>query len=323
MTVQCDLCPKRCVIEPNQSGDCRIRVNLEGKLCAVTYGFASAVHVDPVEKKPVYHYLPGTPILSLATVGCNLHCKNCQNWEISQCNPEDSRAAFLPPADVVALAKKQACPSIAYTYTEPLVYYEYTLDCARLAREQGIKNVLVTAGYINPEPLRELCRYVDAATVDVKAFSNEFYQDMCGATLKPVLDGLVLAKSCGVMVEVSNLVIPTLNDTDRDFLSLCTWLKENMGPETPLHFLRFFPHYRMRNLPPTEESTMARAREIARAVGLHYVYVGNILLEGSATTCCPSCKKVLVRRQGFVIQENRLRDGRCPDCNREIYGLWR
>lgn len=322
MIVQCELCPKLCVIPPGQSGDCRIRVNLDGKLCAVTYGYPSAVHIDPVEKKPVNHFLPGTAIFSIATVGCNLHCKNCQNWEISQCNPEEAAAVSLSPERIASQARQYGCLSVAYTYTEPMVYYEYALDSCIRVREAGLKNVLVTAAYLNEKPWRELCRYVDAATVDVKAFSEKFYREICNATLKPILNCLVVAKSLGVLVEMSNLLIPTLNDSDSDIASLCRWIKENMGRETPLHFLRFFPHYQMRHLPPTPAATLDRARQIAMASGLDYVYIGNLLVEDAQSTRCPSCRRLLIRRVGQAVTQNVLSAGRCPDCRTEIYGIW-
>ena len=323
MDVQCDLCPKYCVIKPGESGDCRVRVNADGQLRAVTYGFPSTAHIDPIEKKPLNHFLPGTPVFSIATVGCNLHCKNCQNWEISQQNPEDATAFRLPPSDVVAQARQHECPSIAYTYTDPSVYYEYTLDSCAAAREAGLRKVLVSAGYLNETPLRELCRVVDAATVDIKALSDRFYREICGATLAPVLNYLVIAKSLGVHVEVSNLVIPTLNDSDEDLASLCRWVRENLGRETPLHFLGFFPQYRMRNLPPTPAATLAKAREIATAAGLDYVYVGNVLLADASNTRCPSCHRLVIRRTGHELQENLLVDGACPACKTRIYGIWK
>ncbi|MBU1692912.1 MAG: AmmeMemoRadiSam system radical SAM enzyme [Verrucomicrobia bacterium] len=320
--VQCELCPKGCVIEPGQSGDCRIRVNLDGKLCAVTYGFPVSVHVDPMEKKPLFHFLPGTGILSLATVGCNLHCKNCQNWEISQRNPEEVEASPLPPGEIPGLARRTGCLSVAYTYSDPAAYYEYALDSCIRCREAGLRNVLVTAGYINPEPMRELCRYVDAANIDLKAFSDEFYRTICDGTLQPVLDTLVLAKSLGVEVEVTNLIIPTLNDRDADLTALCRWVRENLGAETPLHFSRFFPHYQMRHLPATPAETLMRARDLARAEGLTFVYVGNLPSEEGETTFCPGCGARLIHRSRYVIMSNRLRNGRCPDCGREISGVW-
>ena len=316
------MCPKQCVIEPGQSGDCRIRVNLGGKLAAVTYGHPCSAHVDPVEKKPLFHFLPGTPILSIATVGCNLHCKNCQNWEISQENPENVLAEEAPPDAIVQAAQERRCPSIAYTYTEPLVYYEYTLDTSIKAREAGIKNALVTAGYINKEPLEKLCRYTDAATVDIKCIRDDFYRDICSGTVKPVQNALVTMKTLGLHVEVSNLVIPTLNDSDADLQNLCRWVAESMGKETPFHFLQFFPRYRMTNLPPTPAETLERARDIAKSEGLHFVYIGNLLLKDGENTFCPQCKKLLVERRGHMVLQNNVREGRCPECKTKIYGVW-
>jgi len=323
MDVQCELCPKGCVIAPGQSGECRIRVNRDGVLRAVTYGHPCSVHVDPVEKKPLFHFLPGTGILSLATVGCNLHCKNCQNWEISQENPENAAAYRLPPEEIPALARRERCPSVAYTYTEPLVYYEYTLEGCIACRREGIRSALVTAGYINREPMERLCRVVDAANIDLKGFTEEFYRDVCGATLQPVLDTLVLAKSMGVLVEVTNLVIPTLNDSEGQIRPLCRWIARNLGRETPLHFSRFHPQYRMRNLPPTPAAALDRAREVALSEGLQFVYIGNILRPDGEDTFCPGCRKPLVERRGFQILQNRIREGRCPDCGAKIYGIWK
>jgi pyruvate formate lyase activating enzyme len=322
MAVQCKLCPKSCVIEPGQSGECRVRVNVGGKLLAVTYGHPCAVHVDPVEKKPLFHFLPGTGILSIATVGCNLHCKFCQNWEISQANPEDTPAAELPPEQVARLATQADCRSVAYTYTEPLVFYEYTLDSCRHVRQAGLRNVLVTAGYANEKPWRRLCEFVDAANIDLKAFSEEFYRDICGATLKPVLNAMVVSKSLGVEVEVTNLIVPTLNDSDKLLRDLSRWMVQNLGRETPLHFSRFFPHFQMKNLPPTSAETLDRAKQIAESEGLHHVYIGNITRPGGEDTFCPGCRKTLVRRRGFFVLENRIQAGRCPDCQQEIYGIW-
>jgi pyruvate formate lyase activating enzyme len=310
-------------MDAGQSGECRIRVNLDGRLVAATYGHPSTVHVDPMEKKPLFHFLPGTAVLSLATVGCNLHCKNCQNWEISQANPEDVPAKELPPDAIPKLAKETQCLSVAYTYTDPVVYYEYALDSCIRVREAGLRNVLVTAGYINKEPWRKLLQYVDAAKIDLKSMSEEFYRDICGATLAPVLDACVTAKSMGVPIEPTNLVIPTLNDRDEDFHKLARWIVENCGRDTPLHFSRFFPNYQMENLPPTPASTLDRAHEIAVSEGLHYVYVGNISRPGSENTCCPSCKKLLIERRGYTILQNNIEAGKCPACSAEIAGIWR
>ncbi len=322
LTVECELCPKGCVIAPEQSGECRIRVNKAGKLVAVTYGHPCSVHIDPVEKKPMFHFLPGTGILSIATVGCNLHCKNCQNWESSQENPENVEATWLPPEWLPELARANGCKSVAYTYTEPIVYYEYTLDGCIRVKEAGLRNVLVTAGYINREPLKRLCQYADGANIDLKSISDKFYREICDGSLQPVLDALVLAKSQGVSVEVTNLVIPTLNDTDDDFTKLSRWVAQNMGRETPLHFSRFFPHYRMRNLPSTPAETLDRARAIAKAEGLYHVYIGNITRPEGETTFCHSCGQMLIERRRYVILQNRLANGKCPNCGTEVYGIW-
>jgi pyruvate formate lyase activating enzyme len=320
--VSCELCPKLCRIAPGQSGECRIRVNLDGTLRAVTFGRPCSVHIDPVEKKPLFHFLPGTSIFSLATVGCNLHCKNCQNWEISQENPENARAHYVPPERIVHLARYHGCKSVAYTYTDPAVYYEYAIDGCRAARAAGLKSVLVTAGYMNPKPAEKLYRLVDAANIDLKALSDRFYRDVCDATLAPVLNTLVLARSLGVLVEVTNLVIPTLNDRDEDLTKLCRWVAENLGRETPLHFSRFYPHHRMKNLPPTPSRTLDRAREIGVAAGLHYVYIGNLRRPDGGNTFCPKCRKLLIERVGYRVLQQNLRSGRCPDCNTEVHGIW-
>ncbi|MBU1565962.1 MAG: AmmeMemoRadiSam system radical SAM enzyme [Proteobacteria bacterium] len=322
MIIRCDLCPKRCLMEPGQSGECRIRVNLDGKLVAVTYGYPCTVHVDPIEKKPFFHFLPGSTSLSIATVGCNLHCKNCQNWEISQQNPEKVAASKLLPAEIPKLAVEHGCRSVSYTYTDPVVYYEYTVDSSVFVREAGLKNALVTAGYINREPWAELCRKVDAVRIDLKALSDKFYRDICNATLQPVLDSLVTARSLGIHIEVINLLIPTLNDSDKEIRSLCLWIVQNLGREIPLHFSRFFPNYQMKNLPPTPAAALIRAREIARNAGLYYVYLGNILIPDGENTFCPECRDLLVERRAFQVLKNNIENGRCPRCHFEIYGVW-
>lgn len=322
MDVQCELCPKGCIMRPGQSGDCRIRVNIDGKLVAVTYGYPCAVHIDPIEKKPLFHFLPGAKAFSIATAGCNLHCKFCQNWEISQENPENLAAQPLPPEAIPEAAQRAGCRSVAYTYSEPIAYYEYTLDCCIQARQAGLKNLLITAGYINLPPLEKLCAHLDAANIDVKAFSEPFYQDVCGGTLKPVLDALVLTKAKGVLVEVTNLVVPTLNDSDEDLQNLCRWIATYLGRETPLHFSRFFPLYRMQHLPPTPAATLKRAREIAKADGLLHVYVGNVELPGAEDTYCPGCGRRLIGRRQFTVLNNDLVNGACPNCQTKVYGVW-
>ena len=321
-TVTCQLCPKLCRIAPGQSGECRIRVNLDGKLRAVTYGRPCSLHVDPVEKKPLFHFLPGSSIFSIATVGCNLHCRNCQNWEISQANPEEEPAYLCPPEKVVVLAEEERCRSVAYTYTDPVVFYEYALETSIVARAAGLKNVLVTAGYANPDPWRRLCRVTDAANIDLKFIDDRHYREICGATLKPVQDALVIAKEEGVWVEVTNLVIPTLNDDEPAIRRLSAWVHDHLGPETPLHLSRFFPRYRLKNLPPTSRATLLRAHEIAREVGLQYVYVGNVPGSGGENTHCPGCGAKLIPRVGYRLGEIRMHDGKCAGCDRPMEGVW-
>jgi pyruvate formate lyase activating enzyme len=323
--VQCELCPKLCLIGPGQSGECRVRINIDGVLRTVVYGYPCSIHIDPVEKKPLFHFLPGSSILSLATVGCNLHCKNCQNWEISQANPEDESipAYNCPPERLVAEANKYQCPSIAYTYTDPVVYYEYTYDCSKLAHDAGIRNVLVTAGYANEEPWKKLLGQVDAANIDLKGITEDFYRDVCSATLKPVQNVLILTKAAEVHLEVTNLVIPTLNDEPDQMRELSRWVKMNLGADTPLHFSGFYPRYQMRNLPPTSLRTLETARKIAMDEGLHFVYISNVASKEGQNTYCPGCKKLLVERSGYTILQNRISQGGCPDCGREIYGVWK
>jgi len=318
----CELCPKNCRIREGQSGDCKVRIVIDGELRAVTYGRPCAVHVDPIEKKPLFHVMPGSRIFSLATAGCNLHCKFCQNWTISQAAPEDIRNVPLSPHRVVESATSQKCRSIAYTYTEPVVFYEYVLDTAALARQAGLLNVTVTAGYINREPLERLCDVVDASNTDLKGFSDAFYRELCEASLRPVLDGMITMKERGVWLEITNLVIPTFND-DLDMIRrMCKWILAYLGPETPLHFSRFYPMYKVRNLPPTPMDTLMRARQVALEIGLQYVYVGNVLGTEGESTFCPSDGTLLIRRMGFSVLENHLLNDACPTCGRKVPGLW-
>ena len=289
----------------------------------MVYGYPCSINSDPIEKKPLFHFLPATKILSIATVGCNLHCLNCQNWEISQANPEQSRASQYPPEKLIAAAKEYDFPSIAYTYTDPIVYYEYTYDTAKLARAGNIRSVLVTAGYINEEPWKKLLEHVDAANIDLKAITEDFYRRVCSATLKPVQHALVLAKASGILVEVTNLIIPTLNDKPEQIRQLARWIKSNLGGDTPIHFSRFAPRYKMQHLPPTSAKTLDLAREIAISEGLHYVYIGNIRSKEGQNTYCPGCGKLLIERVGYTVLQNRIKENNCPDCATQIYGVWK
>ncbi|HSR87929.1 MAG TPA: AmmeMemoRadiSam system radical SAM enzyme [Pontiella sp.] len=320
--IRCTLCPKGCELKPGETGDCRVRENIGGKIQCTTYAKPCSISIDPVEKKPLYHFLPGSPILSIATAGCNLHCKQCQNWQISQVGQAYLNDADTPPQAIAQMAEKRACPAIAYTYTEPLVSYEYTYDCCQAAAAAGIRNVLVTAAYINPEPLRRICRYVDAANVDLKSFSDDFYRDVCSARLQPVLNAMKVMSECGVMLEVTNLIIPTLNDSEEETRRLCDWIAENLGQSTPLHFSRFFPQNQLKHLPPTPPETILRARELAMERGLEHIYVGNMSDGAGENTWCPSCGELLIERKGYKVFMNKISKGSCPDCGTAIRGIW-
>lgn len=322
--VICELCPRACTIPEGGAGDCRVRVNLDGKLRATTYGRPSSIHIDPIEKKPLYHFHPGSPVFSIATAGCNLHCLNCQNWQLSQRGGEEMEQIYhLDPADVITTAKDRSCKNIAYTYSDPVVFYEYVYDSSVLAHEAGLYNLFITAAYINQKPLRRLCQVLDATNTDLKAFDDKFYRETTGATLQPVLDSLVTFREEGVWVEVTNLVIPTLNDDLPMIRRMAKWIRDELGEGTPLHFSRFHPMYRMRNLPPTSGEILDLARREALDVGLKYVYIGNLPGHEGNSTYCPNDGSLLIKRDGFWISEyNLLADGRCPVCSEKVPGVW-
>ncbi len=322
--VTCELCPRGCVIPAGGAGDCRVRVNLDGKLRATTYGRPSAIHIDPMEKKPLYHFHPGASVFSVGTAGCNLHCLNCQNWQLSQRGGEEMERTYeLDPPALVALAGERGCASVAYTYSDPVIFYEYVRDSAELAHGAGMTNVLVTAAYVNPPPLRALCRHVDAANADLKAFDDGFYRRINGASLKPEVEALVILRQEGVWLELTNLLIPTLNDDLAMIRRMARWIRDELGEGTPLHFSRFQPMYRMQNLPPTPTDTLELARREALDAGLHYVYIGNLFGHEAESTRCPRDGTLLIRRVGYRIIENRLTDdGRCPACRQPTPGVW-
>ena len=274
--VECTLCPHHCRMAEGKMGVCRSRRNLGGVLVSEVYGKPCALAIDPIEKKPLYHFHPGTMCLSLACTGCNFRCLNCQNHDISQAAPADVSHYELAPEEVVALCQKHHCPGIAYTYTEPLTYLEYIIDCARLAHEAGLWNILVTAGYVCQEPLADLLPYLDAANVDLKSFSDDIYMKVSGGHLQPVLDTILAMKQAGVWVEITNLVIPGICDNLDMIRQMCRWLADNDLAETPLHFSRFFPRYKMQDVPPTPVQTLKTAKQIAEEEGIRYVYLGNI-----------------------------------------------
>jgi pyruvate formate lyase activating enzyme len=322
--VHCTLCPRECVLLPGERGECKVRTNFGGVLYTLVYGRVVACHIDPIEKKPLLHFTPGERALSIATAGCNLGCKFCQNWSISQSYPEDTRFSLLEPEDIVALARKYGCSSIAYTYSEPTIFYEFMLDCAKLAHEKGIKNVWVTSGYINPRPLKKLAAFLDAANVDLKGIRDEYYRTYCEGHVGPVLETLKTLKDEGVHLEITNLIIPGANDSEEDIKDLAVWISNNIGEDAVVHFSRYFPAYKMQS-PPTPLKTLLRAREIAQQEGLSYVYIGNCPGKGLENTYCSNCGTLLVRRTGYSIiwEDYRIQQGRCPECGERIYGVWK
>ncbi len=320
--VQCLLCPFRCVLAEGQRGQCGTRKNIQGKLYALNYGKVVSLNIDPIEKKPVFHFLPQSFALSFACAGCNLHCKFCQNWEIAQALPEDIPSTPLTSQGIVELAQKYRCASIAYTYAEPTVFYEFMYDTARAARAAGIKNVMISNGYMNAEPLKELCKYMDVIKVDLKGFSSEFYRDVVFGDLSRVLETLKTVKEQGVFLEIVHLVVPTLNDEYAQIRQMCLWIKENLGDSVPLHFTRFHPMYKLKNLPPTPVETLEKARQIALSCGLKYVYIGNVPGHTAENTYCPKCGKLLLERKGYKVLENNIVHGTCRFCGEKIPGIW-
>lgn len=348
--VQCTLCPIGCFLPEGQRGVCRVRANHGGRLVTLVYGHAVSVHLDPIEKKPVFHMLPGTLIYSLATVGCSLRCRFCQNWSIAQAFPEEApvrtsvpaelrlfpmpdgrisavarqeELSSLSPENIVKFAKATRCRSVAYTYSEPMVFYEYVLETAKLAKKAGLRNVMVSCGYVNPKPLAQIAPFFDVIKVDLKGFNEKFYRDIVGGELRFVLRTLTELKSLGVFAEIVNLVIPGRNDDPGDIRRMCRWLVENMGKDIPISFSRFHPDYHLQNLPSTPIETLEKARAIAMAEGLRYAYIGNVPGHPGEHTYCPRCGKALIRRQGYAVLENLIGTrGTCPFDGTRIPGIW-
>jgi pyruvate formate lyase activating enzyme len=320
--VQCELCPKRCRVSKGKRGFCRVRENRDGKYYSLVYGNPCAVHLDPIEKKPFFHVLPSTTSFSLATVGCNFQCKFCQNWEISQAFPEDVYNYDVPPEMIVKKAKEVGAHSVAYTYVEPTIFYEYMVDMCQLVKKAGLLNVYHSNGFINPEPLKNLCKVMDAANIDLKGFTETFYRDLCSGELAPVLETLKTLKKEKVHLEITNLVIPTQNDDLSVLEEMCLWVKKELGADTPLHFSRFYPLYKLRSLPPTPVSTLEKARNVALSTGLEFVYIGNIPGHEGEHTFCPKCKKMVIQRIGYMIGENHLKGGKCQYCGKPLPGIW-
>ncbi|MCS7259832.1 MAG: AmmeMemoRadiSam system radical SAM enzyme [Anaerolineae bacterium] len=320
--VRCNLCPHRCIIAVGERGTCRVRENRGGRLYSMVYGNPCAVHVDPIEKKPFYHFLPTAATFSIATAGCNLRCLYCQNWTISQVPPEETENVDLPPGEVVRAAQAYRAPVIAYTYSEPSVFYEYVLATAQAGREAGLRSVVISAGFINPEPLRRMCEVVDAIKIDLKGYDEEFYRTVCGGELQPVLEAIRTIFRAGIHLEIVNLVVPTLNDRMDQLKALARWVAEELSPDIPLHFSRFFPQYKLANLPPTPVETLAKARELAIQEGLRFVYVGNVPGDPGNHTYCPGCSRAVLVREGFAVREYHLNGDRCEYCGTRLPGVW-
>lgn len=322
--VRCSLCRFRCLIAEGQRGICGVRENTGGVLYTLVYGKSVAEQIDPIEKKPLFHYHPGSTSFSIATAGCNFRCLHCQNFEISQL-PHLRReipGRDLPPTEIVRRARAAGCRSISYTYTEPTIFYEYAFDTAVLARQAGLGNVFVTNGYITPEALEHIAPYLDAANIDLKGFSEKFYREVAGATLAGVLDSLKVYKRLGIWIEVTTLIIPGHNDDEADLKGIARFIAEELGHETPWHVTAFYPTYKMLDRPPTPVATLRRARQIGIEAGLRYVYEGNVPGEGGENTLCPSCRRTLIERRGFRLGTVAVRDGCCGFCGVPLDGIW-
>lgn len=319
--VRCHLCAHNCIIPDGGVGICRVRKNIQGTLYTLIYSLASAVAVDPVEKKPLYHFYPGSSVLSFGTVGCNLRCQYCQNWHISQVTPEKYNLKPVgAPETVPALIRRSASDGVAFTYNEPTIWYEFAYDTAKVVKEHGYYTIFVTNGYMNPEPLRKLAPYLDAMNIDLKAFRNELYLKMSGAHLKPVIDTLILAKKLGIHIEITTLLVPGFNDAEDDLRRQAEWIVENLGADVPFHLTRYHPDYKY-NAPATPLHMLIDSYRIAKKAGLNYVYLGNVMKTDYENTRCPSCNALLIKRRAYFVERlYKRKEGKvfCPECGREI-----
>jgi len=320
-SVKCELCPHNCIINQNKKGICGVRKNIKGKLYSLVYGKPCAMNVDAIEKKPLYHFLPNSKVYSIGTVGCNLTCDFCQNYKISRAKPENHEFQEVKPEQIIKLAIDNNCKSIAYTYTDPTIFIEYVLETAKIAKKKNIKNIIVSNGFINEKPLLELCKYIDAANIDLKSFNDNFYKKHCGAFLSPVLDSLKILKEKKIWIEITNLVIPGLNDNPKDFEKMCKWISTELGKHTPLHLSRFYPYHKLDHIQSTSIQVLKKLSKIAKD-HLDYVYIGNILTDKDANTYCSHCQALSIEREGFEILKNNLKGGRCKDCKKVIPGIW-
>ncbi len=320
--VRCRLCPRACVVSEGRRGHCDVRENRKGTYYSLVYGQIAAAHQDPIEKKPFYHFLPGSTAFSIATAGCNVDCRFCQNADLAQRKPEELQSVSYTPEEIVRIAESTGSRSIAYTYNEPIVFYEFMRDTSRAGRQAGLRSVVISNGFISQDPLKELCGSIDAYKVDLKAFSDDYYREIVGGRLQPVLDTLVTLKSENIWTEIVYLVVPTLNDDPESIKALSRWILNQLGPDVPLHFSRFYPKYRLRNLPPTPIATLKILHQTARSAGLNYVYIGNVPGDEADHTYCPSCSRVIIRRLGYQITEFLIQNGKCTFCGNTIPGVW-
>ena len=319
--VKCELCPKLCEVDDRERGFCGVRENRDGQYVTLVWGQPCSMNVDPIEKKPLFHFLPGSRAFSIATAGCNLECKCCQNWQISQARPEHVRWRWMPPEDVVHVARSYgAC--ISYTYTEPIVFLEYLIDTSTLARQQGVRTNMITGASAEVGPLREALKMLDAVKVDLKGFTEAYYQKLCKGKLAPILRAIETIQKSGVWLELVHLTIPGHNDAENEIRDMCRWVKRTLGADVPVHFTRFHPDYQLKNVPPTPYATLVRCRQIGLAEGLHFVYTGNVPGVEGVHTSCPRCHKIVVRRHGFDLRELRIQNGRCGFCGQPVPGVW-
>ena len=317
--VECHVCAHECTIKSGKRGICGVRENRNGTLFTLIYNTVSSEAVDPIEKKPLYNFLPGTLSYSQGTIGCNFRCSHCQNWTISQATIDQAYTKELTPEQSVARALKSGSASISWTYNEPTIWHEFTYDSAKLAHEAGLKTIYVTNGYITEEALRDISPYLDAFRVDIKAFKDEFYRQVCGAHLQPVLDSSVVARELGIHIEVINLIIPGKNDNPDEIKALIEWVRDNLGPQTPIHFTRFYPMYKMDDLVPTPVETLENAWKMAKDAGIEYPYVGNVTGHQYENTFCPNCRTLLIDRSGYTVVKNVITvDKKCPNCGYDI-----
>jgi pyruvate formate lyase activating enzyme len=319
--VVCKLCPQECRVADLERGTCGVRENRNGTYYTLVYGNPCSANIDPIEKKPMFHYYPTTRSLSIATAGCNFVCKFCQNWEISQKRPEQVKSMTLFPRDVISAAWRRDCKTVAHTYAEPVVFYEYMLKCAEIGKKREIPNIMISNGYIQEKPMRELCKYLGAVKIDLKAFTEKFYEDICAGRLKPVLDTLEVLKDEGIWFEIVVLIIPTLNDSKQEIDAMTKWIVKTLGPDVPVHFSRYYPTFMLKNIPPTPPETLHRCRKIAMSNGVKFTYVGN-LISDAENTYCPSCGKLLIERMRYSVNVIGLKKNRCKHCNEIIPGVF-